>query len=130
MMRKVTSWTAALAALGLLLAAPVARAQERAILPFNGTDLKGWKLKGNEAKSKWVVGRAGLDEKSPNKLAVTVFKPGQDGGPGARQLVNASSGVDIFTEQKFGDGVFEVEFMVPKGSNSGVYLMGEYEIQI
>ena len=82
MMRKVTYWTAALAALGLLFAAPVARAQEKAILPFNGTDLKGWKLKGNEAKSKWVVGRAGLDVKSPNKLAVTVLKPGQEGGPG------------------------------------------------
>jgi len=38
--------------------------------------------------------------------------------------------VDIYTEQKFGDCTIEVEFMVPKGSNSGVYVMGEYEVQI
>ena len=37
---------------------------------------------------------------------------------------------DFYTEAKLGDGVYEVEFMVPKGSNSGVYLMGEYEVQI
>ena len=37
---------------------------------------------------------------------------------------------DIYTEEKFGDVTVEVEFMIPKGSNSGVYLMGEYEVQI
>ena len=46
-------------------------------------------------------------------------------------LVNAEGhGTDIFTEQKFGDIHLELEFMVPKGSNSGIYLMGEYEVQI
>ncbi len=46
-------------------------------------------------------------------------------------LVNVKGGgSDIFTEQKFGDLLLELEFMVPKGSNSGVYLMGEYEVQI
>jgi hypothetical protein len=122
---------AVVAALGLMWAAPAARAQQKAITPFNGTDLKGWKLKGNnEAKSKWMVGRATLNAKAPNQLTVSVIKPGQDGGPAPVLLVNASSGVDIYTEQQFGDAVFEVEFMIPKGSNSGVYLMGEYEIQI
>jgi hypothetical protein len=38
--------------------------------------------------------------------------------------------VDIFTEAKFGDCVVTLEVMVPKGSNSGVYLMGNYELQI
>jgi hypothetical protein len=128
MVRTLTCW-AAVAVLALAWGAP-ALAQDKAILPFNGTDLKGWKFKGNEAKSKWVVGRAEMDTKAPNKLAVTPLKPGQDGGPAARLLVNASGGVDLYTEQKFGDAVFEVEFMVPKGSNSGIYVMGEYEIQI
>lgn len=69
-----------------------------------------------------MVGKATLDDKNPGKLAVT------EGAPG--DMVNPEHAGDFFTEQKFGDGTFEVEFMIPKGSNSGVYLMGEYEIQI
>src|SRR5207244_3019515 len=38
--------------------------------------------------------------------------------------------VDFYTVEKWGDCTVAVEFMVPKGSNSGVYLMGEYEVQI
>src|SRR5262249_45307638 len=38
--------------------------------------------------------------------------------------------VDLVSEKKFGDCKVELEFMVPKGSNSGIYLMGEYEVQI
>src|SRR5262245_14983336 len=108
----------------------VARAEDKVFQPFNGSDLKGWKFKGNPEKSRWVVGRCTLDEKDPRKLAVTPIPPQGDGGPGARLLINASSSVDIYTEQKFGDCTIEVEFMVPKGSNSGVYVMGEYEVQI
>jgi 3-keto-disaccharide hydrolase len=127
------TWTL-LAGLGLLaLLAPRARTDEpkgKTIQPFNGLDLKGWKFKGSKEKSKWVVGRATLDEKNPRKFNVTVIRPEADGGPGARLLINASGSVDIYTEQKFGDCTVEVEFMIPKGSNSGVYLMGEYEVQI
>jgi len=51
--------------------------------------------------------------------------------PSGDELINFKGGArDFYTEAKFGDGVYEVEFMVPKGSNSGVYLMGEYEVQI
>ena len=34
------------------------------------------------------------------------------------------------TIKKFGDCTIEAEFLVPKDSNSGIYLMGRYEIQI
>ncbi len=88
----------------------------------NGKDLTGWKVKGSPAKVQWVVGNANLDEKDPSKLTVTEAANGD--------LINPHHAGDLFTEQKFGDGTFEVEFMIPKGSNSGVYLMGEYEIQI
>src|SRR6185503_15868677 len=37
---------------------------------------------------------------------------------------------DTYSEQKFGDCVIEVEVFVPKGSNSGIYVMGEYEVQV
>jgi len=117
------------AVLGLIFAVR-AGAEDKVVKPFNGTDLKGWKVKGDEKRSKWGVGRASLDEKNPSKLAFTAIPPQADGGPAARLLVNASGGVDLYTEEKFGDCTIEVEFMVPKGSNSGIYLMGEYEVQI
>jgi hypothetical protein len=91
---------------------------------FNGKDLTGWKLRGPEARSKWVVGFAQLDEKSPSKLVVDKT------GTGESELINSANSLDLYTEEKFGDGTFEVEFMIPKGSNSGVYVMGNYEVQI
>jgi hypothetical protein len=87
--------------------------------PFNGKDLTGWKTK--HEKGKWVVGAAVVDEKSPGKLAT------KEGGT---DLINIQPGSDLLTEAKYGDCTVEVEFMIPKGSNSGVYLMGEYEVQI
>jgi len=90
--------------------------------PFDGKTLDGWKLKGDAKKSKWKVGVAGLDEKDASKMALK---------DGSGELVNtASGGVDIYTDAKFGDCTIEVEFMVPKGSNSGIYVMGEYEVQV
>lgn len=116
----------------LLVLGPSAGAADDAkpVVLFNGKDLAGWKFKGAEAKSKWVVDRCMMDEKNPAKLTVTPIAPDGDGGPAARELINASGGVDLYTEQKFGDGTIELEFMVPKGSNSGIYVMGEYEVQI
>ncbi len=97
------------------------------ILLFNGKDLTGWKFRGPESKSKWVVGIAQLDEKDPSRLVVT--HP-EKSAPGELQLINTSGSLDIYTDQKFGDGTFEIEVMVPKGSNSGAYVMGQYEVQI
>ena len=36
----------------------------------------------------------------------------------------------LYTKQEFGDVYVHLEFTLPKGSNSGVYLQGRYEIQI
>jgi hypothetical protein len=134
MPRKYTSLLAAGALTALVWMAPSSAAPDKGekdvIKPFNGVDLKGWKFAGDAKKSKWVVGRATLDEKDPKKFAVTVIPPQASGGPAARMLINPASSVDLYTEQKFGDCTIEVEFMIPKGSNSGVYVMGEYEVQI
>jgi hypothetical protein len=107
-------------------------AEKDVVTPFNGRTLDGWKFK-NEKESEWTVGRSALDEKDPKKLAVTPLNPAADGGPAAAELINNKTtkrGTDLYTEQKFGDCLIELEFMVSKGSNSGVYVMGEYEIQI
>ncbi len=95
-------------------------AGEKAITPFNGKDLTGWKLRGDAKKNKWQVGTASVNDKG-----ALVFKEG------GNEMVNtAGGGIDIYTEQDFGDCLVECEVMVPKGSNSGIYLMGRYEIQI
>lgn len=43
---------------------------------------------------------------------------------------NGATRRDILTKQEFGDCLVHVEFKIPKGSNSGVYLQGRYECQI
>ncbi|SHI92446.1 3-keto-disaccharide hydrolase [Pseudozobellia thermophila] len=68
---------------------------------FNGKDLSGWKALG---KNQWVV---------------------EDG-----ILKSPKSGANLVTEEKFQDFKLHVEFKVPPGSNSGVYLRGRYEVQI
>lgn len=47
-------------------------------------------------------------------------------------LVNHGDGHrgDLISKFEHGDAEIHVEFMVPEGSNSGVYLQGRYEIQI
>jgi hypothetical protein len=44
--------------------------------------------------------------------------------------VSLGQGNNLLTREKFGDIELHMEFMIPKGSNSGVKFMGLYEIQI
>ncbi len=95
---------------------------DQAVKPFNGKNLDGWKQKGPAARSHLTVGTAKLDAKNPRGFVVT---------KGGGELINAKGGgLDFYSEAVFGDAVIEVEVMVPKGANSGVYVMGEYEIQV
>ncbi len=110
----------------LLLALTAAAFAADAVSPFNGKDLTGWKGRAKEDKTGgWTVGAASLDPKDPRQLIAD---------PAGHELVNISAGhghsVDLYTTQTFGDVTVELEVMVPKGSNSGVYLMGEYEVQV
>jgi hypothetical protein len=105
--------------IALALAALCAAPQD---LPFNGKDKAGWKFKAPEERSKWKVGKATLDPADPHKLATA---------EGGDELINAEAhSVDAYTEATWGDCLIEVEVMVPKGSNSGIYVMGEYEVQV
>jgi hypothetical protein len=71
---------------------------------FNGKDLSGWKPRHAGVKNGWTV-KDGL-------------------------LVNAVPGNDLLTNRKFTDFKLHAEFRYPKGSNSGIYLRGRYEVQI
>jgi hypothetical protein len=92
----------------------------------------GWKLK-HPDKGQWVTGAVAVekkvvkDPKAPNKERTVEELVAKEGGS---DLINIKPGSDLISEEKYGDCTVEVEFIIPKGSNSGVYLMGEYEVQI
>lgn len=92
--------------------------------PFNGKDLSNWEVKGG-AGGKWAVGEAVASPAAPGTLEL---KPG--GTAMANVVTGHGQSHDISSKDKFGDMRLEVEVMVPKGSNSGIYVMGEYELQI
>jgi hypothetical protein len=112
---------------GLTLAPAQDKTPEDGKALFNGKDLAGWKFRGGDAgkaKSKWsVVEGVALDPKMPARLV---------GKAGAGILLNGDDGrgVDLLTELEHGDCEVHVEFNVAKGSNSGVYFQGQYEVQI
>ncbi len=45
-------------------------------------------------------------------------------------LKSEKSGANLITDEKYDDFKLHVEFRIPKGSNSGVYLRGRYEVQV
>jgi sugar phosphate isomerase/epimerase len=64
--------------------------------------------------------------KNPNDEKLLSSKPGKG------VIVNGAAGrtSHLFSKAEFGDVAAHIEFMVPKESNSGVYFMGRYEIQV
>ncbi len=112
---------------------PIAMADKEkpgAATPFNGRDLTGWEMKASSKdgqSAKWEVGTPKLDGEGGKALAV------EEGGEGAA-LVNVVSGhgqgVDIYSKEKWGSSVIELEVLVAHGANSGIYVMGEYEVQV
>ncbi|MHC4570005.1 MAG: 3-keto-disaccharide hydrolase [Planctomycetota bacterium] len=97
-----------------------------AFLLFNGKNLDDWEFQNPAGRSKWQVGVAEISSENPKML---VKKP-----EGIGEMINLAAkhgdSVDIFSKKKFGDCRIELQVMVPKGSNSGIYVMGEYEIQV
>ncbi len=75
----------------------------------NGKDLAGWHRRpGHDRPLSWkVVAGVMVNTTSPEK-----------------------HGTDIVSDRKFKDFELYYEYRIPKGSNSGMYLRGRYEIQI
>jgi hypothetical protein len=72
------------------------------IILFNGKDLTGWQA--IDRANQWIVVNG--------------------------VLTSPKAGANIRTEKTFNDFKLHIEFRYPKGSNSGVYLRGRYEVQI
>jgi hypothetical protein len=95
---------------------------------FNGRNLDGWKFRNPAANKVWVVCDAvHLDPADPTRLV----PEGSGGSPDAVLLCGSNGrGSDIMTDENYGDYELHLEFTVPKGSNSGVYNRGLFEIQV
>jgi hypothetical protein len=74
------------------------------IVLFNGRDLTGWEPRNKLFAKGWRVENGLLSNKTPK--------------------------TDLLTEQVFNDFQLKAEFSYPRGSNSGIYLRGRYEMQI
>lgn len=94
---------------------------------LNGKDLSGWRGVGS-GENQWFTTTGIRWERllGPTRLGAA---PGPV--PGST-ILNGPTGrtVNLMTEQKFGDVELYLEYMVSKGSNSGVYLQGLYEVQV
>lgn len=93
---------------------------------FNGKDLSNWqtKAKKNKGANRWMVGEPRLAADT-RRLDVT----GPEGAMVNLATKNDDSW-DIYSKQVFGSCRVDLEVYVAKGSNSGIYLMGEYEVQV
>lgn len=106
--------------------------------PFNGKDLTGWKTATKvkpQDRDSWRVGTAVIAPDAPKEMMLRPMRM-EGGKPLPAEMVNLVGGdwkprgMDLYTEMTYGDCTIDLEFMVSKGSNSGVYVMGEYEVQI
>jgi hypothetical protein len=80
---------------------------------FNGKDLTGWRLTAPGDVNGWSV-----------QDGLLVNRPVQEEGKPHKNYGN------LRTDREFEDFNLTLEFRLPKGGNSGVYLRGIYEVQV
>jgi hypothetical protein len=109
-----------IAAILLGLAPAISFGADKAQVLFDGKDLTGWR----KPTGTWSVVKAVSLDPADAKTFITT--------PGQGVLLNSATShtVDLITEAEFGDMQAHIEFCVAKHSNSGVYLMGRYELQV
>jgi hypothetical protein len=103
----------------LLLLSPTRSAEEKS----DWTDLTNLSVWEGTPTGWALADQVRLDEKNPRKLTFT---------EGKSILVNGKAGRarDLVTRAKYGDHEVHLEFVISKGSNSGVKFHALYEIQI
>jgi len=113
----------AVIALAMDVVASVASAQSQSgnwIRLIEGNDFSAWRVPTGDWK---IVGDVFVNPTSESLLAWN---------PGTGVIVNGAKGRtnNLLAKMEHGDIEAHIEFMIPKGSNSGVYFMGRYEIQV
>ncbi len=119
--RLAAFWVAIVAWAGVYANCParVQADEKEAWIMLSTPDFAAW-----QAQYGWKsIADAHLDSANPRRFAVE---------PGTGAIYNGATGrtVNLVTKRAFGDLELHCEFMIPKGSNSGVKFQGIYEIQI
>ena len=104
----------------LALGASAGAANDEVRLVGGKDDLAQWR----EPRSEWLTAAS---VKTNAEMSFLL-----DAEPGHGLIVNGPKGrtKNLLSQQEFGDAEVHVEFLIPPKSNSGVYLMGRYELQV
>jgi len=90
--------------------------------PLKAGDLSGWEFDDAGRDQHWVFGKAVIDPKNRTRILVE---------PGGNDLINPEGlTTNPYTKQKFQDYRLEVDVMLALGSNSGIFVHGDYEVQV
>jgi len=104
----------------LYLQAQTAATSQAGTMPL--TNLSAFK---NPSKTWQIAGDVSADLGKDNNLSTA---------KGTGVLVNLpdkkNHGEDLYTTAEHGDAELELDYMMAKGSNSGIYLQGRYELQL
>lgn len=112
-----------------LLAADIPATDTKPLPLFTGKDLTGWTVTDTSRADLWSVAQTvTLDPKNPKQLIPT-GQPNNDKGLLVARLKDFQ-GTNLVSTQKFGDCQIHLEFLLPKDGNSGLFLMGLYELQL
>lgn len=106
---------------------PRGSGNEGVLLLTQTNGLDRWESEG------WIVGDATIDPDDPTRLLVA--EPEAEGGEpehGSKTLSNLGGPAPshLVSRMEFGDVDLSFRFMLPRGGNSGLYLMGRYELQL
>jgi len=93
-------------------------------LPFTQAEFTNLDLFANPTANWSTVGEVFVDRSKDNTIEIV-----EGNGILVNQPTEAAK-KDLYTEFEHGDLELELEIMMPKGSNSGIYLQSRYEIQL
>lgn len=108
----------------LLVSGHVSGYAQSGSLPYNELKLEDLKSFRPATPNWTIAGDVFMDLYKPNDVQAA---------KGTGVLVNTNRGdkpQDIYTAWEHGDLDLELEFMMARGSNSGIYLQGRYELQL
>ncbi len=94
---------------------------------INGRDMGGWKYQDEKKADTWTAAKGIYWDQATNPKLLKAVS-----GTGDRivNLPREGGASNIISMETVGDMELYVEFMIPEGSNSGVYVHGLYELQI
>lgn len=100
------------------------RGDEGVVYLMRGDALDAWRASG------WKVGELKLHPEDPTRLIDDAEAKPSEWNGAAISNVGGESPSELVSKIEFGDIDFSCQFMLPKGGNSGLYVMGRYEIQL